>query len=344
MSLNFQANFPLRQLTTFRVGQSRAKFVVEINDKQQLPELYNFASEQDLPVIVLGEGSNSIATDTNLAAIVAINRIKGIDRQIINDNETIYVAGAGEQLDDFVAATTADGMSGIEALSGVPGTVGAAPIQNVGAYGQEIGDVLLDVEVFDSQTMTFATLSNAECQFSYRDSIFKNQAKNRYFITAVRVKLRPGQLQPPFYTSLQNYIDQHQLTDFTPASLRQYILAVRGAKIPDYKQYPSAGSFFKNAIISARQLAKIETEFGKVPFAEAVGNNFKIPTGWLIDKAELKGKIFNGIKVDPNNALILINDSAQDYHDLELAVTQIQQIIADKFAVQIEPEPILLKI
>lgn len=334
--INLQDNVLLRDLTTFKVGLGRARYLTTITELQQVPELYRKAQELKLPVVILGEGSNSIAPDQDLEAIVALNRIKGIEQL----SETELRAGAGEFLDDFVAYATAKGLCGIESLSGVPGLVGAAPIQNVGAYGQDISQVLTALEAFDTMTGQFVTLSNADCGFSYRESIFKQQSKGRYFITSITVKLHHNQPQPPFYTSLQNYIEQHGLTDFSPAKLRQYILAVRGSKIPDYHQFPSAGSFFKNALITKQQLENIEQNFGQVPFAEPIGDLIKIPTGWMIDQAGLRGRVFHGVKVDDNNALILLNDSAETFADLSQAVAEIKQIIADKFGVTIEQEPI----
>ena len=334
--IELQENVLLRELTTFKIGAGRARFLATITDRQQVPELYRKAQELNLPVIILGEGSNSIAPDQDLAAIVALNRIKGIE-QI---SETELRAGAGEFLDDLVASATEKGLCGIESLSGVPGTVGAAPIQNVGAYGQDISQVLAELEAFDTTTGEFVVLRNADCGFSYRESIFKQQARGRYFITSVTVKLHHNQPRPPFYTSLQNYIEQHNLTDFSPAKMRQYILAVRGSKIPDHHQVPSAGSFFKNALITKQQLDYIEQNFGAVPFAEPIGDLIKIPTGWMLDQAGLRGRIFHGVKVDDHNALILLNDSAETFADLTQAVTEIQQIIKDKFGVLIEQEPI----
>ncbi len=329
-------NVLLRDLTTFKIGLGRARYRVLINEKAQVPELYNKAQELNLPVVILGQGSNSIAPDCDLEAIVALNQIKGI----VQLDEWTFRAGAGEYLDDLVAFVTERGFCGMEGLSGVPGSVGAAPIQNVGAYGQDISQVMTELEAYDTIEKRFVTLTNADCQFTYRESIFKNQAKGRYFIVSVTVRLHNKQPQPPFYTSLQKYIDEHGLLDFSPAKIRQYILAVRDSKIPNYRLIPSAGSFFKNALITQQQLESIERQFGKVPFAEPIGELIKIPTGWLLDQAELRGRIFHGIKVDENNALILLNHSAQQTADLRQAVAEIQQIIFDKFGVEIEQEPI----
>ncbi|MDO4870658.1 MAG: UDP-N-acetylmuramate dehydrogenase [Candidatus Saccharibacteria bacterium] len=343
--LHFLENAKLSDLTTIKIGLATARYLVKITDREQVPELYKFARQQNLPVLVLGEGSNSIATDEPLSAIVALNKIRGRGKDVISQDEIIYTLGGGEIMDSAIDWMLQDGLGGIESLSGIPGTAGSAPIQNVGAYGQELSETLVDLEAFDSKELCFVTLTNNDCRFGYRNGLFKQEGKNRYFITSIRLHLTRQKIpQPPFYTSLQKYIDEHQITDFRPIKMREYILAVRAMKIPNYRQVPSAGSMFQNAIITSKQLLKIETQHGKIPFAEPIDNKFKIPTGWLIDKAGLKGKIFHGMQVDSNNALILINKSATTFSEFQAAISEIKRIVKTKFDVEIELEPIILTI
>ncbi len=337
MKLQFEQNVDLAPFTTIKIGLSKAKYLVKITKRDQMAELYQFAKEQNLPVIVLGEGSNSIATDQNLAAVVAINQLKGIEQQ-----QNLFIASSGELLDDLVQLTAQQNYSGIECLSGVPGTVGAGPIQNVGAYGQEVADVMTKLEAYDSQTNQFVELDNQQCQFAYRNSIFKNQAKNRYFITKVYFELNKKSLSPPFYTSLQNYIEQNQITDFSPQNLARMVKIVRDSKIPDYKIFPSAGSFFQNCIVSKVKFNQFIAKFPEAPFVE-VGNKIKIPTGWLIDQAGLKGQNFHGFEVNQKSALILINKNATTFAQLEQAISEIKQIILTKFDLEIVQEPIILQ-
>ncbi len=245
-------------------------------------------------------------------------------------------------LDDLVSFTTKQSLYGIESLSGVPGTVGASPIQNVGAYGQDISQTMIKLEAYDTGKEKFVIITNKDCKFTYRDSIFKNEARNRYFISSITIKLRKRKPTKPFYPALQNYIDQHKLTDFSSDKIREYVLNIRNSKIPDYHRYPNAGSFFKNALINQKQFDYIEKNFGQPPLSDVISRLIKIPTGWLIDKANLKGKVFNGIKIDENNALILLNESADSFKQLEDTIKKIKGIIYDNFNVEIEPEPIFL--
>lgn len=339
MQIILKKNYPIKNLTTFKIGLGKAKFITTIESKQQIPQLYTTAQKEKLPVIILGEGSNSIAPDNNLNAIIAINKIKGI-KQI---SPTLIQSNSGELLDDLVSFTTQQQLYGIESLSGIPGTVGASPIQNVGAYGQDISQTLTQLEAYDSKTNKFIILTNKQCQFTYRDSIFKKKDKNRYFISSITVKLRKNRNKSPLYPSLQKYIEQNQLKDLSSPKVREYILDIRNNKIPDYHKFPNAGSFFKNALINQKQFDYIERNFGQPPLSDTVNGLIKIPTGWLIDRANLKGKIFNGIKVDENNALILLNHSAHSFLELSKAIKEIEQIIYEKFKVKIEPEPIFLE-
>ncbi len=334
--LKIEQKVELAPFTTIKIGLARAKYLTYITEKQQIPELYQFAKAKKLPVVVLGEGSNSIVQDQDLGAVVAINQIKGISQ-----TENIFEVAAGEILDDFVQFSAQQDFSGVECLSGVPGTVGAAPIQNAGAYGQEIADTMTKLEAYDQQTEQFVILTKQQCDFSYRDSIFKNQAKNRYFITKVWFELNKNILKPPFYNSLQNYIEQNNLTDFRPSKLAQYIKTVRDSKIPDYKENPSAGSFFQNCLIDKKQFEQFIKKFPDAPYSEHNGM-IKIPTGWLIDQAGLKGKQFYGFEINQKSALILINKNANSFADLEKVKAEIKKVIFEKFGLEIKQEPIII--
>lgn len=341
--LKFLENVRMADLTTIKIGKGTARYVVEVFEREQVPRVYEFATEHGLSVIVLGEGSNSIATDQPLEAVVALNKITGREKEVISDDEIIYKLGGGENMDAAIEWMLADGLGGVESLSGIPGTAGSAPVQNIGAYGQEIAESLVDLEAYDSKEKRFVILTNSDCRFGYRDGLFKKEGRNRYFITSIRVKLtRQALPQPPFYISLQKYIKEHGLTDFRPIKLREYILAVRAAKIPNHHVSPNAGSMFQNALVSPDQLSKIEAKYGKVPFAEVIGDKIKIPTGWLIDKAGIKGREFHGLQIDPKNALILVNKTATSFAEFKAATDEIKQIINQEFGVEIELEPIIL--
>jgi UDP-N-acetylmuramate dehydrogenase len=216
--------------------------------------------------------------------------------------------------------------------------VGGAVIQNSGAYGQNIADVLESVEVFDSKTRQFAALSRAEIGYSYRHSLFNSAAKGRYFITAVRLKLKLGQISGKLYQSLQDYLDQHHISDRSPQTIHAAVAEIRAQKLPDPKFIPSAGSFFKNLTLSAAQAKAFRQKFPDAPIFKA-GADFEISSGWLIEQTGLKGQVVSGMQISPKAALILINQSAQFYSDLAAARAEITSRVQQQFGLTLEQEP-----
>jgi len=233
-------------------------------------------------------------------------------------------------------------LSGIEAMSMIPGTSGAAPIQNVGAYGQDISDTLVSLEAYDSQSGTIVVLQNKSCGFAYRHSIFRDEQKGRYVITSITLKLSKTSPSPPFYGSLQTYFDTHNIKIFTQQSVREAVMAIRSEKLPDPAQRPNTGSFFKNTIVEDWQLTDIKKSFPDVKVFDMGNGTSKIPTGWLIEQTGLKGSLMHGMRVHDKNALVLINESATGYDDLAAARDEIIGAVRDKFRIQIEQEPLEL--
>ncbi len=250
--------------------------------------------------------------------------------------------GAGESWDEVVARTVEMNLSGIEAMSSIPGTVGATPVQNVGAYGQEIADTLIKLDAYDSKTDTFVTLSNEACGFSYRHSIFRGEAKGRYVITYVYLRLFVSAPTPPFYDAIERYFNEHKITLFTPKIIRDAVVDIRRNKLPDPTSRPNTGSFFKNAIIDDWQYNELLKDWPDMPAYPLGSKQVKIPTGWLIDKVGLKGELLHGMRVHDKNALVLINESATTYSDLALAREEIIARVRDTFRINIEQEPLEL--
>ena len=319
-----------------------ARFFVDVRKAEEIPNLYKTAEAQSLPIAILGGGSNTLIRDEGFGGIVIHVRIPGID--IIEEDlySVTFKIGAGENWDSFVQKIVEMRLTGVEAMSGIPGTVGAAPVQNIGAYGQEIADTLVSLEAYDTQNDQFVTLLAGSCHFSYRDSIFKREEKGRFIITNVTLKLSKNLPSPPFYAALQDYFDKNSITTYTHQTIRDAVLAIRSEKLPDPAVKPNAGSFFKNAVIDGWLLPEIQSIEPDVPFYDMGDGRFKIPSGWLIEKAGLKGMLISGIRVHDKNALVLINESATGFTDLMDARDKIATEVRAKFRINLEQEPIEL--
>ena len=339
--MDVRTGISLKQYTTMRLGGD-ARFMAPAHSVEDVAVIYKNAREQNLPIFVLGGGSNVIARDEGYNGIVLLNRIKGFE--IISDDKSTAVIkiGAGEIWDEVVSRTVEMGLSGIEAMSAIPGTAGAAPVQNVGAYGQEIADTLVSLEAYDSQTEQIVELSAEDCQFSYRNSIFRDQATGRYCIVSITLRLYHNSPKPPFYAALQKHLDEHMITIFTPQTIRDAVMAIRDEKLPDPTKRPNTGSFFKNSVIEKWQLEELEKNYPEIPHFDMPDGTFKIPTGWLIDQTGLKGQVLHGMRVHDKNALVLINESATSYGDLAEAREEIIQAVYNKFHIQIAQEPLEL--
>lgn len=317
-----------------------ARFIAEAHTLDELAGLYQNARKQNFPVFIIGGGSNLIVSDEGFAGLVILNRIPGFE--IIEDTAetTTIKIGAGEAWDSVVERAVNMNLTGIEALSSIPGTAGGAPVQNIGAYGQEIADTLQNVEVYDIPADTFVRLTAEDCGFSYRHSIFRGAQLGRYAIVSITLKLYKSQPAPPFYDSLQKYLDDHRITEYTPAAIRAAVMDIRANKLPDPKLVANAGSFFKNAIVEEWQYNELKESYPDMPAYKMDDARYKVPTGWLIQQTGLKGQTLHGFKVHTGNALVLINESADGYADLEAARNQIIGAVRDQFRITIEQEPL----
>lgn len=334
--MKIRENVPIASLTTMRLG-GPAKFVIEIENLEDVPKAYTFARERNLPVFVLGGGANTLGHDEGFDGVLIMNKLLGITIDDLDDGSKQVHAMGGEVWDDLVAATCEAGLTGIEALSKIPGTVGAAPVQNIGAYGQDISQVITSVQVFDTNEFVFKTLSAAELGFAYRKSILNSSEYGRYFVIAASFNLKKGQMERPFYKSLERYIAEHGETDFSPAAIRRMVSAIRADKLPDPASIPSAGSFFKNVYLDDARAAECEAQ-GFPVYHGSDGN--KINSGWLIEQAGLSGKTLHGFRVNEKAALVLINDSAKSYADLAAARQEIIDAVYNKFGFKLEQEPV----
>lgn len=337
--MDIHTNVSLKSLTTMKLGGS-AQYFAEAHTVQDLHQLYTDAQAKNVPIFVLGGGSNLIAHDEGFKGLIIRIKIPGFE--IIGEDlysVTIKV-GAGEIWDDVVKRTVDMRLSGIEAMSAIPGTAGAAPVQNVGAYGQEISETLVSLEAYDSYEHKVVTLQNADCEFSYRHSIFRGSEQGRYVISSITLKLSRTLPSPPFYDALQKYFDERSISMYTQQVVRDAVMAIRAEKLPDPTAKPNTGSFFKNAIIEPWQRDEIAAQYPNVKTFDMGNGTVKIPTGWLIETAGLKGQLLHGMRIHDKNALVLINESATSYADLAAARDEIIGKVRDTFRIQIEQEPL----
>ncbi len=324
-----------------RLG-GNASYVADVTNATELRQIYLNAKNISQPVYVVGGGSNLIAHDDGFKGVIVHNKIPSIT--VVSDDalSTTIKAGAGGPWDRLVMFAVEKNLSGIEAMSGIPGTVGAAPVQNIGAYGQELADTFVSLEAYDTTTDTFVQLSSEDCSFSYRHSIFRGDAAGRYVITHVTLRLLKKPLEPPFYGSLQKYFDDAGVTLYSANIIRDAVLAIRASKLPDPTKLPNAGSFFKNPIVEPWLADPIRAEYPDAPMYAMDEKRVKIPAGWLIEQCNLKGQVLHGMKVHEDNAVVLINESATTYQDLADARSEIISTVRDKFRITLEQEPLEL--
>lgn len=318
-------NIDLKKLTTFKIG-GQAKYYAEVKNEKEIQEVYKFVKENNLNTFILGGGSDLLISDKGFNGIV----IKYVGNGIAKTDDTI-TAGAGTGWDALVQFAVEHKLQGIECMSGIPGTVGASPVQNLGAYGQEVKDTLTSLRVFDFNLGKFINFTNNDCQFGYRDSFFR-KAENyqKYLITSVSLKLKQNLNPRVEYDSLSNYLKEKNLSNPSLKEIREAVLDLRKGKLENPSEFGNAGSFFKNPIV--------EKEIPGIP-SYPFENKFKLFAGWLIDKAGWKGKTHGGAAVSSKNALFLINKSgnASSSDVIELA-KMITEDVYKKFGVRLETE------
>ena len=342
--MEITSNAALAELSTMHLG-GVAAHQATVTSRMELLEALSWAQANgDLPVIMVGSGSNVVWRDEGFAGLVIVNRI--LRYEVFEEDETnIYVTiGSGENWDSVVARTVEAGFSGLEALSLIPGTAGATPIQNVGAYGQEIGNVLVTVEAFDVQAKDFVTIAASECGFGYRHSRFNTTDHGRFFITGITVHLTKTSPQPPFYASVQEYFTERSITVFTPLVVRQAVIAIRSAKLPDPAVVHNCGSFFANPIVSQEFIDELNFQYGKIPYWSVGGGSYKLPAAWLIQQAGYKDyhDPETGMATWAPQPLVLVNETAKTTADLMKFKQKIVDAVQAKFKITLVQEPELL--
>lgn len=319
--------------------EAKADLFIEINTVEEFQRLLKTPEWKENQHLILGGGSNILLTD-DFHGIVVINKISGTDILEENEKSVVVKCGAGENWHQFVLHTLQQNWGGLENLSLIPGTVGAAPMQNIGAYGVEIKDTFHSLEAINLKTGTMEYFTSAECNFGYRESVFKHELKGQYFITSVSFKLDKTDFHHLNleYGVIKNVLKDKGIESPTIQSVSDAVIEIRQSKLPDPKKIGNSGSFFKNPIIDATQFKKLKQLFPEMPFYELEEGKMKLAAGWLIEKAGWKGHKENGVGVHQKQALVLVNYGEGKGQDILNLAKKIQDSVHSKFGVELSPE------
>lgn len=338
----FEENVPLAPLTTLKVG-GPARYFARPESVDELKAVFERAYREELPVFVLGGGSNVVIADAGFDGVVIQPNLLGI-AVVPASNAVNVTAGAGEDWDRLVELCVEKNLAGIEALSGIPGRVGGTPIQNVGAYGQEVSETIVAVNCFDRETNSVVRLSNADCGFKYRESIFNTTHRDRYVVLEVTFNLELDGRPKIAYRDL---VERFEGREPSLAQVRRAVLEIRRSKSmvidEDDPNSRSAGSFFKNPIVERSVYDAIATRFDKVPMFPAGENCVKIPAAWLIESAGFqKGARMGRAGISSRHPLAIINADGASAAEIIALKTSIQEAVKDKFSIDLSPEPVFV--
>ncbi len=332
----------IKKYSTLKIG-GRFRYFSIISSINDLIYIYNIRKTnikyKNISLLVLGGGSNIVFSDGILNVLAVKMEIKGFEIVKDTDKYTDIKVGAGETWDNIVLRTVKMNLFGLESLSSIPGTVGATPVQNVGAYGAEVSDTILEVELYDIKNNKVKNFSNNECEFKYRNSIFKNEAKGKYIIISVTYRLNKSLFKVPNYSGIKKYLIENKINNPKVKDIREAVIYIRREKLPNPKELPNVGSFFKNPIIEKNITVGLKRKYDDLitfPISEKM---VKVPAGWLIEKSGLKGKSFGNISVYDKNALVLINTNNATKEDLLFAKNEIINKVYEKFNIRLEQEP-----
>ena len=343
--MNILKDYDLTKLNTFGISV-QAKFFVELNNEFDLKEFFLSSEFKNNQKLFLGGGSNILFTK-NFDGIVVLNKLKGIEI-LREDSENVFIKSMGGEIwHNLVIFAVNKNYWGIENLSLIPGTVGAAPMQNIGAYGVEFKDILENVEAYEIETGEKEVFKREECEFGYRDSIFKNKLKGKYFISAVTLKLSKAEKKNINYILLQEYLEENKVEIKNSKDISDAVASIRKSKLPDPVLICNAGSFFKNVFVTKGKMENFLLTYPDMPYfkepadASAVSGreeNIKIPAGWLIEKCGWKGKRIGNVGVHERQALVLVNYGGATGEEVKNLSEQIIASVFSKFGLTLEKE------
>lgn len=336
-----QHDYPLAPHTTFGLP-ARAAHYIELTDSGDLPEICRLPEFDAATVCWLGGGSNVLFMQ-DFPSLVVRMATRGIRELERTPNSVLLEAQAGENWHGFVQSSLHMGLGGLENLSLIPGTVGASPVQNIGAYGVEVKDRIHSVRCFDVQAQEWRELSNAECHFAYRDSIFKHEGRQRYVITSIVFRLDTQFVPNVKYGDLAQVLaEQCGGRAPTAQDVAQAVCAIRRSKLPDPAVLGNVGSFYKNPLVDAAHAQTLLAQYPQMPHYPQPDGRVKLAAGWLIDQCGLKGKTIGGAAVHDKQALVLVNKNHATAADVRALSDEICRIVAQRFAVDLQPEPVWL--
>ncbi|MDZ4231299.1 MAG: UDP-N-acetylmuramate dehydrogenase [Patescibacteria group bacterium] len=349
MALDFQENVSLKDYCTMRVGGA-ARYLVHVKSKEDVVEAVSFAKGKDIPQRVIGGGTNTLFTDEGYHGLVIVDGIKGMEIMEQDEASVLIKCSAGEIWDDLVKRSIDMELSGIEATSIVPGTVGAAPVHNVGCYGQEVSETITELTAYDTSIDEFVNILGGECGFKYRTSRFEQEDKGKFIITDVTFKLRKIPMEPPFYKDVEKYFEENNILEYSPAAVREAVMAIRNRKLPDPKVIPNNGSFFRNPVIGKNQFDEL---IQRVPSLKEIPSGWSQPPHWILADGKVKlaaarlvelagfsnyEDAETGMATWPRQNLVLINKSAKSADDVMVFKDKIISAVMDKFGVELEEE------
>ncbi|MCW5906923.1 MAG: UDP-N-acetylmuramate dehydrogenase [Chitinophagales bacterium] len=340
--MNIEQNKQLKPYNTFGISVC-TKFFAEVQTEYELLELQQCSEYRDNSVLVLGGGSNILFT-RDFEGLVLRNALPGISIVHETENEVLVKVAAGEVWHRFVLWTIERNFGGIENLSLIPGLVGAAPMQNIGAYGVEIKDVFEELEAVHRKTGEKQKFGLKDCEFGYRESVFKNKLKEEFIITSVTLRL--AKISSPKtnyrfktdYGDIKNTLAEMQVFDLTVKAVSDAVIKIRTSKLPDPAQLGNAGSFFKNPVVTKQRFDELVLRYPVMPSYLQADGTVKIPAGWLIEQCGWKGKVIGNTGAHAKQALVLVNYGNATGAEVKNLALEIRQSVKEKFGIEIQPE------
>jgi UDP-N-acetylmuramate dehydrogenase len=341
--MNIRQDVSLRDYSTMRLG-GNAAYLAEVSSAQELIEAVNWADGNKQPVIVIGGGSNIIWRDEGFKGLVIVNKILGFVLQNVTEQDMYVTVGAGENWDSVVQRIVEKGYSGVEELSLIPGTAGAAPVQNIGAYGRELSSTLTSVQAYDRINKQTVNLPRVDCRFGYRTSRFKTTDKSRFCILSITLHVSRANPQPPFYAALATHFEQTGITTYTPQVIRDAVIYIRSTKLPDPAFIANNGSFFTNPFIDEADFSLLRDDYPSIVGWPVPDGKVKVSAAWLIENAGFKNvhDQETGMATWERQPLVFINEHAKSTADLLKFRQKVVDAVKAKFHIELTQEPELI--